>query len=154
MPNPDVNLEVARAKRAQGRGLKNSEIGALARADRAAVRPVSNNYRPLGVIISQVNDRIHTLQDIPFGGGQSNELHYNRGGVRIDIDGDGIDAENTSLRFRVNFTNGSIAITSISSSKSIVIDSALLTHDMSIREIDVCEAGVAKKMLVLASAAY
>jgi hypothetical protein len=29
-----------------------------------------------------------------------------------------------------------------------------LTYDMSVREIDVCDAGIAKKMLVLASAAY
>lgn len=38
--------------------------------------------------------------------------------------------------------------------KSLVIAYADLTRDMSVREIDVCDGGAAKKMLVLASAPY
>lgn len=41
-----------------------------------------------------------------------------------------------------------------STGKVATIPFALLTQDMTIREIDVCDGGVAKKMLVLASAPY
>jgi hypothetical protein len=39
-------------------------------------------------------------------------------------------------------------------SKSLQISFASLTHNMSIREIDVCSGNTAMKMLVLASAPY
>lgn len=38
--------------------------------------------------------------------------------------------------------------------KSLTLDAINITQDMSIREIDVCDGGVAKKMLVIASAPY
>jgi hypothetical protein len=43
------------------------------------------------------------------------------------------------------------------SGDAVVIDAALVTAStkkLTVREIDVCDAGVAKKMLVLASAPY
>lgn len=41
-----------------------------------------------------------------------------------------------------------------SGGKDCYIQNSAITRDMSIREIDVCDSGVAKKMLVLASAPY
>lgn len=47
-----------------------------------------------------------------------------------------------------------ITVSKNSTGKTCTIDGSLLTHDVSLREIDVCDSGVAKKMLVLGSAAY
>ena len=52
---------------------------------------------------------------------------------------------------------GSVTIGNATSASAIVISPSLVTAAgkiMSVREIDVCDAGVAKKMLVLASATY
>jgi hypothetical protein len=52
---------------------------------------------------------------------------------------------------------GSLTIGNSTSSSAIVISPTLVTTAgkvMSVREIDICDAGVAKKMLVLGSAPY
>jgi hypothetical protein len=70
-----------------------------------------------------------SLKDTLF----NNELHYDDGTTTIDIDGNGIviDRGNT-----------------------LTIDPALITQNMGLVEIDVCSGGVAKKMLIIASAPY
>lgn len=41
-----------------------------------------------------------------------------------------------------------------SSGATLTVDKTLLTHNMTLREIDVCSGGVTKKMLILASVPY
>jgi uncharacterized caspase-like protein len=57
-----------------------------------------------------------------------------------------------------NATNaGKLTIRSTALSDAIVIDTALVTSSgkkLSVREVDVCDSGTAKKMLILASAPY
>lgn len=64
----------------------------------------------------------------------NNELHYNNGTVQVDID------------------NAGIVITR--AGKTLTINPTLLTQNMNIIEIDVCSAGVAKKMLIIGSVPY
>jgi hypothetical protein len=52
---------------------------------------------------------------------------------------------------------GSLTIANSTSASAIVLATTLINAAgkvMSVREIDVCDAGVAKKMLILASAPY
>jgi hypothetical protein len=63
----------------------------------------------------------------------------------------------TSMTLACSGANATIAIGNATSASAIVISPTLVTalgRVMSVREIDVCDAGTAKKMLVLASAPY
>lgn len=63
----------------------------------------------------------------------------------------------TTMTLACSGANATITIGNATSASAIVISPTLVTaagRVMSIREIDVCDAGVAKKMLVLASAPY
>ncbi len=62
-------------------------------------------------------------------------------GLAIDIDGVQITANDNGLIIS-NGTN------------NLTIDPALITANMSVREIDVCDAGVTKQMLIVGSAPY
>lgn len=73
----------------------------------------------------------------------------------ITIDANGIKVLNTSSSNYAKISEaGVITVYDASGNKTLTIDPELVTQNMSIREIDVCDAGVAKKMLVLASATY
>ena len=60
----------------------------------------------------------------------------------------------------VNFSSGASIVCSSTGfsvntgTKSLVISFASITHDMSVREIDVCDSGTPKQMLVLGSAPF
>lgn len=66
--------------------------------------------------------------------GTATELHFNNGTVTIDIDGNGI-----------NITRAG---------NSLVIDPTLITHNMTVRAINVCNSGSPGQMLVVGSAPY
>lgn len=98
------------------------------------------------------------------------ELHYNAGGTTVDIDGAGIVITNSGHTVTIAPTTGSISLntsaynltltsqtillTTASTGKTLTLNAALLTHDMSIQEADVCVAGVAMKVLGLFSAPF
>lgn len=63
-----------------------------------------------------------------------NELHYDDGTTQVDIDGSGIVITRAG--------------------KTLTINPALISQNMGLVEIDVCSSGVAKKMLIIASAPY
>lgn len=101
---------------------------------------------------------ISTRQSMLNGGSAAtNELHYNDGSVQIDIDGWGVKVANLSAGngdyVGLNW-NGWFMAYNGAANKTLTLKASDVTHDMGIKEIDVCDAGVAKKMLVLASAPY
>ena len=67
------------------------------------------------------------------------------------MNGGEIIARNSGGTVYVSLTLSSIEMYG---AKQLLISESALTKNMSIREIDVCDAGVAKKMLVIASAPY
>jgi hypothetical protein len=67
------------------------------------------------------------------------------------MDGDEILARNNGGSIYVAITASRIEMFG---ANELLIDESDLTHNMSIKEIDVCVAGVAKKMLVIASDPY
>lgn len=169
----DNVLQTALRKKAEGRGMKNSEIGAIARS-RIPNRPVANNYRPLGAIVNQIPDRIHSLGD-PNGSNAApfvfdNELHFNNGSIQIDIDANGIAftdlSDGTSFTIAsdgtVTWTDGGDNTITIGAgdivisgaSGSLDISFGDITHDMSIKTISVCDSGVTKSMDLIASDPY
>jgi hypothetical protein len=67
------------------------------------------------------------------------------------MDGSEILARNNGATVYVAITYSRIELVG---ANTLAIDESDLSHDMSIKEIDVCVAGVAKKMLVIASDPY
>ncbi len=76
MPTLEETYLTAAAKRAEGRGLKNSEIFALTHFERIKTRPVGGNYQPLGVTPNQLLDRVHTVQEAGSRGGAAGGTIY------------------------------------------------------------------------------
>jgi hypothetical protein len=73
----------------------------------------------------------------------------------IQIDKDGVKVTNrTSSDFARMGNDGKVTVYDSSSANSLVLDPSAITHGMTIREINVCDGGVAKKMLVVGSAPY
>jgi len=72
-------------------------------------------------------------------------------GRTIRADAEGLSVEGAVLDFKHDPVTG---IGGWYATYSVEIDEALLSRDMYIREIDVCDAGVAKKMLIIASEPY
>lgn len=70
---------------------------------------------------------------------------------RTQMDGTEIVAGNSGLTIYVAITK---SVIEMQGANTLSINESALTHDMSIKEIDVCVAGVAKKMLVIASDPY
>lgn len=70
------------------------------------------------------------------------------------MDTDGFSYEAGPFGFLVTEFGGLVQVTNATTGKSLTIDYSLLTQDVSLREIHVCDSGVAKKMLVLASDPY
>jgi hypothetical protein len=62
-----------------------------------------------------------------------------------------VSVNDTSLGVYSRLSRSSIEL---HGANDLNIDESALTHDMEIREVDVCDGGVAKKMLVIASAPY
>lgn len=93
-------------------------------------------------------------------GGSLNFTNDVRIGKSVDLDGYlTIQGKTTStvMQLTSSGSNATITIGNSTSSSAITISPSLINTTgkvMSIREIDVCDAGVAKKMLVLASAPY
>ena len=154
---------------------------ALAREGRGAEIPKLNLRQERATIQNVPIERVEGLdaalpssddQSLPVA---SNELHFNNGTISIDGDSNGFNltvlsgsnagayfyvdnAGNVAIVSKGNITtyfNANTSLISIGNgSHSISIDPSLIAHDMTIQEIDVCSSGVAKKMLILASAAY
>jgi hypothetical protein len=73
----------------------------------------------------------------------------------IKIDKDGVKVTNVaSSDFARLGNDGKVTVYDSSSANSLVLDPSAITHAMTIREINVCDGGVAKKMLVVGSAPY
>lgn len=73
----------------------------------------------------------------------------------ITIDANGIKVLNAvSNNYTRIAADGVITVYDASGLKTLTIDPESVTRDMSIREIDICDGGVAKKMLILASLPY
>ena len=92
-----------------------------------------------------------------FGSGTANasQLHYKGTNLQIDIDGNGIKLINlTTGSYVYIYATGFVEIKNGATSKTLQLDPTLITQDMTVREIDVCSGGVAKKMLIVASAPY
>jgi len=134
-------LNTALMKKQQGRGMTNTEIAAMHAMDKIKVNPPKPIEQPPSIKIGDTKTNMLAGKDslyspsfessssTPF----NNELHYDDGTTTVDIDGNGIviDRGNT-----------------------LTINPALITQNMGIVEIDVCSGGVARKMLILASAPY
>jgi hypothetical protein len=138
----DTVLNTALMKKQQGRGMTNTEIAAVHAMDKIKVNPPKPIEQPPSVKVGDTKTNMLAGKDslystafisstVPF----NNQLHYNDGVRTIDIDGSGIVMSSTGAA-------------------TLTITPSLITHNMSLVEIDVCSGGVAKKMLILASAPY
>ena len=137
----DSVLSTALMKKQQGRGMTNTEIAAMHAMNKIKVNPPKPIEQPPSIKVgdtktnmlagkdSLYNPSFESSSSTPF----NNELHYDDGTTTIDIDGNGIV---------------------IDRGYTLTIDPALITHNMGLVEIDVCSGGVAKKMLIIASAPY
>jgi len=131
----DAILNTALLKKQQGRGMTNTEIAAMHAMDKIKVNPPKPIEKPESVKVGDIKTNMLSGKDTltpsfnPF----NNELHYDDGTTTVDIDGNGIV---------------------IDRGYTLTINPALITHNMGLVEIDVCSGGVAKKMLILASAPY
>ena len=132
------------------------------------------------VIHHSAGGMVHRFKPTAVPGGQggstnvrpSNELHFNNGVTKIDIDANGFSAKglgggNTvtvdsagNFQFQDNSLNtivmedGDIQLVNHATGKTLTISFASITHNMSIQTITVCSAGVTKSMDVIGSAAY
>jgi len=93
------------------------------------------------------------------GGGGSTiatELHFNNGTVQIDIGPlDGIFFQYIPNGNTVEVTpTGGLIVTDGTTGFEIDLGTSAITHNMGIQTIDVCDAGVAKSMLVIGSATF
>lgn len=130
-------LSTALMKKQQGRGMTNTEIAAMHAMDKIKVNPPKPVEQPPSIKVGDIKTNMLAGKDsfystaftTPF----NNELHYDDGTTTVDIDGNGIV---------------------IDRGYTLTINPALITHNMGLVEIDVCSGGVAKKMLILASAPY
>jgi hypothetical protein len=132
----DSVLSTALMKKQQGRGMTNTEISAMHAMDKIKVNPPKPIEQPPSIKVGDTKTNMLSGKDTlypTFGNLFNNELHYDNGTTTIDIDGNGIV---------------------IDRGYTLTIDPALITHNMGLVEIDVCSGGVAKKMLILASAPY
>jgi len=137
----DNALNTALMKKQQGRGMTNTEISAVQAMDKIRVNPPKPIEQPPSIKVGDTKTNMLSGKDSLYGSLFSsvsstpfnNELHYDDGTTTVDIDGNGIviDRGNT-----------------------LTINPALITQNMGIVEIDVCSGGVARKMLILASAPY
>jgi hypothetical protein len=136
----DSVLSTALMKKQQGRGMTNTEISAMHAMDKIKVNPPKPIEQPPSIKVGDTKTNMLSGKDTLYPNSFSlkdplfnNELHYDDGTTTIDIDGNGIviDRGNT-----------------------LTIDPALITQNMGLVEIDVCSGGVAKKMLIIASAPY
>jgi hypothetical protein len=136
----DSVLSTALMKKQQGRGMTNTEIAAMHAMNKIKVNPPKPIEQPPSIKVGDTKTNMLSGKDTLYPNSFSlkdplfnNELHYDDGTTTIDIDGNGIviDRGNT-----------------------LTIDPALITQNMGLVEIDVCSGGVAKKMLIIASAPY
>lgn len=131
----DNALNTALMKKQQGRGMTNTEIAAVQAMDKIRVNPPKPIEQPPSIKVGDTKTNMLSGKDTltsnfnPF----NNQLHYDDGTTTIDIDGDGIV---------------------IDRGYTLTINPSLITQNMGLVEIDVCSGGVAKKMLILASAPY
>lgn len=130
-------LNTALMKKQQGRGMTNTEIAAMHAMNKIKVNPPKPIEQPPSIKVGDTKTNMlsgkDTLYPNSFGNLFNNELHYDDGTTTVDIDGNGIV---------------------IDRGYTLTIDPALITHNMGLVEIDVCSGGVAKKMLIIASAPY
>lgn len=136
----DSVLSTALMKKQQGRGMTNTEIAAMHAMNKIKVNPPKPIEQPPSIKVGDIKTDMLSGKDTLYPNSFSlkdtlfnNELHYDDGTTTIDIDGNGIviDRGNT-----------------------LTINPALITQNMGLVEIDVCSGGVAKKMLIIASAPY
>lgn len=141
--SPDT-LTRALAKDASGRGITATEGRAIrdfrqgkSGFDRVPNVPVTIPAAPSNRNQLIARHRIEGARTVsaadetaPF----NNELHFDDGTTQVDIDGSGIVITRAG--------------------KTLTINPALISQNMGLVEIDVCSAGVAKKMLIIASAPY
>lgn len=87
--------------------------------------------------------------------GNVNEGVYvdNGNGTVYLIDG-AVEASGKTTGNAGSFGGNAVYLYRSSNGKTLDIQTSALTQDMAIREIDVCDGGVAKKMLVIGSAPY
>jgi hypothetical protein len=133
----DSVLSTALMKKQQGRGMTNTEISAMHAMDKIKVNPPKPIEQPPSINVGDTKTNMlsgkDTLYPNFFGNAFNNELHYDDGTTTIDIDGNGIV---------------------IDRGYTLTINPGLITQNMGLVEIDVCSGGVAKKMLIIASAPY
>lgn len=178
-----ADLQRALLKREQGRGLKNSEISMLRRHDRGedpfakvATWPAStgkvpgeNNAGHVGKLSAQITEGIHEIGNrVALRDDQSNYTE----GAAIDAVGSNGKlnkvpkhstwATPTDYPTVSKVVNGSTSVLidstgvtiTTSGGKTCTLAFSAITADMTVREIDVCDSGTPKKMLILASAPY
>lgn len=90
----------------------------------------------------------------PGGSSTATELHYNSNGIAIDIDGtNGVLLTQLSTGYASRFNpDGTFQV--IGNGNSVDIDPALISHHMTVRTINVCNANVTQSMLIIASAPF
>ena len=131
----DSVLSTALMKKQQGRGMTNTEIAAMHAMNKIKVNPPKPIEQPPSIKVGDIKTDILSGKDTLTSNFKSfnNELHYDDGTTTIDIDGNGIV---------------------IDRGYTLTINPGLITQNMGLVEIDVCSGGVAKKMLIIASAPY
>lgn len=156
-------LSVARAKQAQGRGLKNSEISLLRRAEKnpfaaiqtAPMRRLSTAKKGFDPKPTSGVDATNLKPMVNDGNPSTtaSTLSFSDGSITITIDGNGVTLTNSSTGdYAKMYTTGAIGIVDASSGNEFLVSPSDLAAagDIIPREFVVCDNGTPMGQFILA----
>jgi len=176
--NEEKALLGAMSKRSSGVGLKNSEIGLLNKYDRAMRHGESIMVSPVGKLApsshgAKPNIPVENVEGLDAKLRRLGSSEGSQEGSPISVVGSNgklnlvpahstwvtptdfpteLGQSNYPAYFDANITG--VLVKNLATSYQLNINVADITKNMTIKEVDVCDSGTPKKMLIIASAPY